>query len=123
MPLSPPYNNLKKLFVGADILLPTINGKLCHYINFDNAASTPSLVPVRDGINSFLNYYSSVHRGTGALVGPRDFFMRGEPDTQGGGTVEIVTVDDVVWADLPERDEAGSPDVVGAVGLALASLG
>jgi selenocysteine lyase/cysteine desulfurase len=295
MPLSAPYKNLKKLFVGTDILLPTINGKLSHYINFDNAASTPSLIPVRDGINSFLNYYSSVHRGTGyksklstwvyerarqrvidfvganassdvcifgknateainklskrfpfkpgeivltsimehhsndlpfrnvtevihiglkpngeldeddfdqklkayagrvslvaitgasnvtgylnpihrlaekahsagarilvdcaqlaahrqirmgmpgsrskidflaisahkmyapygtgALVGPRDFFMQGDPDLQGGGTVEIVTVDDVVWADPPDRDEAGSPNVVGAVGLALA---
>ncbi len=63
--LSPPYKNLKELFVGTDILLPTINGMLSHYINFDNAASTPSFVSVRDGVNSFLNYYSSVHRGSG----------------------------------------------------------
>jgi selenocysteine lyase/cysteine desulfurase len=295
MKLSTPYKNLKKLFVGTDILLPTINGKLSHYINFDNAASTPTLISVRDGVNSFLNYYSSVHRGTGyksqlstwayekarerviefvganpatdvcifgkntteainklskrypfkegdivlttmmehhsndlpfrnvtnvvhiglspdgsldeqnfeqkiseyegrialvaitgasnvtgilnqihriaqvahsagakilvdcaqlaphrkiemgeigsperldfialsahkmyapygtgALVGPKEFFMSGTPDAQGGGTVEVVTVDDVVWADPPDRDEAGSPNVVGAVALGLA---
>jgi cysteine desulfurase/selenocysteine lyase len=58
--------------------------------------------------------------GTGALVGRRDVFESGDPDVRGGGTVEIVTVDDVVWAEPPDRDEAGSPNVVGAVALALA---
>jgi selenocysteine lyase/cysteine desulfurase len=58
--------------------------------------------------------------GTGALVGRRDLFERGDPDQRGGGTVEIVTVDEVVWAEPPDRDEAGSPNVVGAVALGLA---
>ena len=58
--------------------------------------------------------------GTGALVGRRDTFERGEPDLRGGGTVEIVTEDSVVWSDPPDRDEAGSPNVVGAVALAAA---
>ncbi len=57
--------------------------------------------------------------GTGALVGRRDWFGT-EPDHAGGGTVRAVTVDDVVWADLPDRGEAGSPNVVGAVALAAA---
>jgi cysteine desulfurase / selenocysteine lyase len=57
--------------------------------------------------------------GTGALVGCRDWFG-GEPDHAGGGTIRAVTVDDVVWADLPDREEAGSPNVVGAVALAAA---
>jgi selenocysteine lyase/cysteine desulfurase len=57
--------------------------------------------------------------GTGALVGRRDGFG-GEPDHAGGGTIRAVTVDDVVWADLPDREEAGSPNVVGAVALAAA---
>jgi selenocysteine lyase/cysteine desulfurase len=39
---------------------------------------------------------------------------------QGGGTVEIVTLHDVVWAAPPDRDEAGSPNTVGAVALAAA---
>jgi cysteine desulfurase/selenocysteine lyase len=56
--------------------------------------------------------------GTGAIVGRRDVFEHGDPDMQGGGTVEIVTLDDVVWAEPPERDEAGSPNTVGAIALA-----
>jgi cysteine desulfurase / selenocysteine lyase len=58
--------------------------------------------------------------GTGALVGRRDTFEQGDPDLRGGGTVEIVTIDDVVWAEPPDRDEAGSPNTIGAVALAAA---
>ena len=56
--------------------------------------------------------------GTGALIGKRDIFLRGAPDLVGGGTVKIVTTNAVGWADLPDREEAGSPNVVGAVALA-----
>jgi cysteine desulfurase/selenocysteine lyase len=58
--------------------------------------------------------------GTGALIGRKDVFEQGVPDMTGGGTVEIVTLDSVVWTTPPERDEAGSPNVVGAVALAAA---
>jgi selenocysteine lyase/cysteine desulfurase len=56
--------------------------------------------------------------GTGALIGRRDTFLQGEPDMVGGGVVDIVTVDEVIWTGLPDREEAGSPNVVGAVALA-----
>jgi cysteine desulfurase / selenocysteine lyase len=75
---------------------------------------------------SHLDYVAiSAHKlyapfGTGALVGRRDTFERGDPDYRGGGTVEIVTLDDVVWTEPPERDEAGSPNTVGAIALAAA---
>jgi selenocysteine lyase/cysteine desulfurase len=58
--------------------------------------------------------------GTGALVGRRDMFEQGDPEERGGGTVEIVTLDEVVWAEPPDREEAGSPNVVGAVALGMA---
>jgi cysteine desulfurase/selenocysteine lyase len=58
--------------------------------------------------------------GTGALIGRRDTFEEGTPDMTGGGTVEIVTLDHVTWTEPPERDEAGSPNVVGAIALAAA---
>jgi cysteine desulfurase/selenocysteine lyase len=58
--------------------------------------------------------------GTGVLIGRRDAFERGAPDQRGGGTVKFVSQDDVTWADAPDRDEAGSPNVVGAVALAAA---
>ncbi len=57
--------------------------------------------------------------GSGALVGERGAFA-GAPDQRGGGTVLAVTVDGVAWAELPDREEAGSPNVVGAVALAAA---
>jgi len=58
--------------------------------------------------------------GTGALIGRTDTFAQGAPDMPGGGTVEIVMTDAVYWADPPDRDEAGSPNTVGAVALAAA---
>jgi cysteine desulfurase / selenocysteine lyase len=58
--------------------------------------------------------------GTGALVGHREIFLQGAPEYRGGGTVDTVTADDVSWADLPDREEAGSPNVIGAVALAAA---
>jgi selenocysteine lyase/cysteine desulfurase len=58
--------------------------------------------------------------GAGVLIGPRATFAEGAPDYSGGGTVEIVTEDDVYWAGPPERDEAGSPNVLGAVAMAAA---
>ncbi len=75
---------------------------------------------------SHLDYVAiSAHKmyapfGTGALIGRLDTFERGVPDQQGGGTVEIVTLGEVVWTSPPERDEAGSPNTVGAIALASA---
>ena len=59
--------------------------------------------------------------GTGALVGPKTVFMQGAPEYPGGGTVDVVTLDEVHWAGMPDRDEAGSPNVVGAVAMAAAA--
>jgi cysteine desulfurase/selenocysteine lyase len=58
--------------------------------------------------------------GMGALIGRREPFEEGAPDMRGGGQVEIVTVDDVIWSPPPEREEAGSPNTVGAVAMAAA---
>lgn len=58
--------------------------------------------------------------GAGVLIGPRATFAEEAPDYSGGGTVEIVTEEEVFWADPPERDEAGSPNVLGAVAMAAA---
>jgi selenocysteine lyase/cysteine desulfurase len=55
--------------------------------------------------------------GAGALVGPRAAFAEGDPFLAGGGAVDLVGLDEVVWTDPPEREEAGSPNVVGAVAL------
>ncbi len=56
--------------------------------------------------------------GTGVLIGPHKFFQQGPPAMPGGGTVRLVTMEDIIWADSPELEEAGSPNVIGAVALA-----
>jgi selenocysteine lyase/cysteine desulfurase len=55
--------------------------------------------------------------GSGALVGPRTVFDHGDPFLAGGGAVDLVDLDEVVWSAPPEREEAGSPNVIGAVAL------
>ena len=55
--------------------------------------------------------------GAGILTGPRATFADGDPFLAGGGAVDLVDLDEVVWTDPPEREEAGSPNVVGAVAL------
>jgi selenocysteine lyase/cysteine desulfurase len=55
--------------------------------------------------------------GSGALIGPRAQFETGEPFLAGGGAVDLVGLDEVVWTAPPDREEAGSPNVVGAVAL------
>ncbi len=55
--------------------------------------------------------------GIGALVGSRKTFEEGDPNLVGGGSVDIVTLENAYWTDLPEKEEAGTPDIVGAVAL------
>jgi selenocysteine lyase/cysteine desulfurase len=59
--------------------------------------------------------------GSGVLIGPRDVFEEGDPDVVGGGTVDLVTEDHVVWAGPPDREEAGTPNAVGAVAMVAAA--
>lgn len=58
--------------------------------------------------------------GAGALVGDLSLLSGTAPLLRGGGAVQMVTTDDVIWEPGPERHEAGSPNVVGAVALAAA---
>jgi len=58
-------NQLRQAIVGVDRELPLVDGRSIPYINFDNAASTPALRRVLDRVNAFMDYYSSIHRGTG----------------------------------------------------------
>ena len=47
----------------------------------------------------------------------RATFAEGDPFLAGGGAVDLVDLDEVIWTDPPEREEAGSPNVIGAVAL------
>jgi selenocysteine lyase/cysteine desulfurase len=58
--------------------------------------------------------------GAGALIARRDRLEQVEPLLQGGGAVDAVCDDDVRWATLPRRHEAGTPNLVGVVALGAA---
>ncbi len=58
--------------------------------------------------------------GAGVLIGPSATFQYGEPFLAGGGAVELVDLDEVLWTEPPDREEAGSPNVVGAIALQVA---
>ena len=55
--------------------------------------------------------------GIGVLIGPQRFFRSCMPEQVGGGTVKLVTPEEVIWANPPGRIEPGTPNVVGAVAL------
>ncbi len=56
--------------------------------------------------------------GSGVLIGKKEFFNEGDPDYVGGGTVKIVSLDHAYWTESPERDEAGTPNLIGVVAMA-----
>ncbi len=56
--------------------------------------------------------------GTGVLWGRKDILEDLEPFKSGGDTIKDVTLDSVIWHDLPWRFEAGTPNIAGAIGLA-----
>ncbi len=58
--------------------------------------------------------------GAGALIGPRRAFETGDPFLAGGGAVDLVDLDEVIWTEPPEREEAGSPNVIGTVAFGAA---
>jgi selenocysteine lyase/cysteine desulfurase len=58
--------------------------------------------------------------GAGALVGPFAQLGDASPLLHGGGAIKLVTLDNIIWLDAPERHEAGSPNVVGVIALAAA---
>jgi selenocysteine lyase/cysteine desulfurase len=55
--------------------------------------------------------------GAGVLIGPRSTFATGDPFLAGGGAVDLVDLDEVAWTDPPDREEAGSPNILGAIAL------
>lgn len=58
--------------------------------------------------------------GIGVLIGPKDAFKDGEPDYKGGGTVDLVTHESVIWTSPPQKEEAGTPNVMGVIALVAA---
>ena len=112
-------------------VLGTINdirhvARLAHKIGAiviaDGAQSVPHMpVNVRELDVDFLVFSS--HKmlgptGLGVLYGRRELLEELNPVITGGGTIKDVTLEKIIWAKLPERFEAGTPHIAGAIGLA-----
>ncbi len=89
-------------------------------ISIDGAQYIPHKhISMKNGID-FLSF--SAHKfyapfGSGALIGKKELLDKGDPESVGGGTVKFVALDEVIWADLPEKEEAGTPVIIGAIAL------
>lgn len=55
--------------------------------------------------------------GIGVLWGKKEILEKMSPFLTGGGMISEVYTDHSTWAELPEKFEAGTPNVAGAVGL------
>lgn len=55
--------------------------------------------------------------GIGALIAPKETFKEGYSEHIGGGTIDYVSMKDVIWAQPPEKEEAGTPNLMGVVAL------
>lgn len=60
----------------------------------------------------------------GALVGPKSFFEKFTPALYGSGSTKFVSDDKIIYANIPQRFEAGYPEYFGtlAMGKALNTL-
>ncbi|MCP4767536.1 MAG: SufS family cysteine desulfurase [Gammaproteobacteria bacterium] len=59
--------------------------------------------------------------GIGFLFGKKERLAQTEPLLLGGGMVDQVQGDSSTWSDIPARFEAGSPNLAGALGFAVAA--
>lgn len=55
--------------------------------------------------------------GIGVIIGLKEDFLNSKPDYLGGGTVELVLDNDITYLPPPERNEAGTQNFLGVMGL------
>ena len=94
------------------------------YILVDGAQSVPRMpVDVKEINTDFMVF--SGHKilaptGIGVLYGKKELLEEMNPYQVGGGMIRSVRKEDVEWEQLPQKFEAGTPNIAGALGLATA---
>lgn len=120
-------------FVHVSNALGTINPvaemtKLAHKVGalvlVDGAQAVPHMrVDVSEigcDFYAFSGHKMLAPMGIGVLWGRGELLVEMSPFLSGGGMIKEVYTDHSTWADVPEKFEAGTPNVAGAVGLAAA---
>lgn len=117
----------------ASNVLGTLNpvkelGELIHarggYLVVDGAQSVPHLAVNVQNLDADF-YAFSGHKmlapmGTGVLYGKEQLLEQMEPVEYGGEMIDFVYEESSTWKELPWKFEAGTPNVGGALGLAVA---
>jgi len=94
------------------------------YTVIDGCQAVPQLeINVRDIGCDF--YVFSGHKtygpsGIGVLYGRQEILSEAPPYQGGGDMIDKVTFENTTYADLPSKFEAGTPNIVGAIGLGVA---
>ncbi len=90
----------------------------------DGAQAIPHLqIDVQDldcDFYAFSGHKMLAPMGIGVLYIKEEILSRMSPYQLGGGMIESVSLSEVVYADYPEKFEAGTPNVAGAIALASA---
>lgn len=55
--------------------------------------------------------------GIGVIIGLREDIDKGDPDYIGGGTVELVEDNNIIYLQSPDKNEAGTPNFLGVMAL------
>lgn len=93
-------------------------------VSLDGAQGVPHMKI--DVVDLGCDFYSfSGHKmlgpmGTGVLWGRRELLEKMPPFLTGGGMISAVYESHAEWAELPDKFDAGTPDVASAVGLVAA---
>jgi cysteine desulfurase / selenocysteine lyase len=93
-------------------------------VSVDGAQAIPHLKINVSSLNC--DFYSfSGHKmlgptGIGVLWGKKEHLEKLEPYEYGGGMIDIVGYQDATYAEIPGKFEAGTPNISGAIGLAMA---
>jgi len=102
--------------------------KLAHAVGakvlFDGAQATPHLPLDVQALDADF-YCFSGHKlygptGVGALYGKQALLETFEPYQGGGDMIRSVTFEKTIYADLPAKLEAGTPNIAGVIGLGAA---
>ena len=91
------------------------------YVIVDGAQAAPHMKIDMQKLNvdfyAFSGHKMLAPMGIGVLYGKKELLEKMPPFLTGGGMIEYVKKDSSSFAPIPERFEAGTPNVEGAVGL------